>query len=164
MKNLIVLRGNSGSGKSTIARDLQKTMGDNTMVISQDAVRRDMLNVHDKETTPALPLLQMLLRYGYENCETVILEGILSAERYRPLFELAQELYGENVHAYYFDLSFEETAKRHETRAEKNEFSADVMRSWWKEKDRSAVLKEESLTSDLDRSSIVQRILKEIRA
>ena len=41
MAKLIILRGNSGSGKTTIAKELQKSLGRNTMLISQDVVRRD---------------------------------------------------------------------------------------------------------------------------
>ncbi len=61
MKKLIVLRGNSGSGKTSVAKELQKRFGRNTMLISQDVVRRDMLCVKDGETTEALPLLKELL-------------------------------------------------------------------------------------------------------
>ena len=47
MSKLIILRGNSGSGKTTIAKELQKLFGKNTMLISQDIIRREMLNVDD---------------------------------------------------------------------------------------------------------------------
>ena len=47
MTKLIILRGNSGSGKTTIAKELQKLFGKNTMLISQDVIRREMLNVDD---------------------------------------------------------------------------------------------------------------------
>ena len=39
---LIILRGNSGSGKTTIAKELQQVFGNNTMLISQDVIRSDM--------------------------------------------------------------------------------------------------------------------------
>lgn len=58
MKKLIILRGNSGSGKSTTAKELQNKFGDNTMLISQDAIRIDMLKVKDGENTLALPLMK----------------------------------------------------------------------------------------------------------
>lgn len=45
MRKLIILRGNSGSGKTTIAKELQKRFGTNTMLISQDVIRRDMLTI-----------------------------------------------------------------------------------------------------------------------
>lgn len=43
MPQLIIIRGNSGSGKTTLAHRLQRALGRNTMVISQDVVRREML-------------------------------------------------------------------------------------------------------------------------
>lgn len=104
MAKLIILRGNSGSGKTTIAKELQKSLGRNTMFISQDVIRRDMLRVKDGENTEALPLMKELLTYGRKYCKIVILEGIMYADWYKPLFELAVQLYGTNIFAYYFDL------------------------------------------------------------
>ena len=43
MGKLSILRGNSGSGKSTIAKELQNKFGQNTMLISQDEIRRILL-------------------------------------------------------------------------------------------------------------------------
>ena len=43
MGKLSILRGNSGSGKSTIAKALQNKFGQNTMLISQDEIRRILL-------------------------------------------------------------------------------------------------------------------------
>ena len=94
MGKLIILRGNSGSGKTTVAKTLQKKLGRNTMLISQDEVRRNMLWVDDGIDTKALPLMAELLRYGREHSEFSILEGIMYDEWYRSLFELANELYG----------------------------------------------------------------------
>lgn len=93
MGKLIILRGNSGSGKTTVAKALQKKLGRNTMLISQDEVRRNMLWVDDGIDTKALPLMAELLRYGREHSEFSILEGIMYDEWYRSLFELANELY-----------------------------------------------------------------------
>lgn len=42
MGKLIILRGNSGSGKTTVAKELQKKFGYNTMPISQDEIRRNI--------------------------------------------------------------------------------------------------------------------------
>ena len=47
MTKLIVLRGNSGSGKTTVAKELQNKFGNNTMLLSQDVIRRDILKVKD---------------------------------------------------------------------------------------------------------------------
>ena len=158
MGKLIILRGNSGSGKTTTAKELQNRFGHNTMLISQDAVRREMLKVRDGENTLALPLMKELLRYGSEHSDVVILEGIMYSNWYKPLFELAVQLYGTEIYAYYFDLPFEETLKRHQTRAKCNEFGEEAMRRWWREKDFSDVLKEVRITSEKDMESVVEDI------
>ena len=95
MPRLIIIRGNSGSGKSSVAKSLQRKFGRNTLVIPQDTVRREMLWAHDGAETTALPLLIDLLEYGYRNSEITILEGILKASWYKPLFERAVHLFGE---------------------------------------------------------------------
>lgn len=75
MKKLITLRGNSGSGKTTIARALQEKFGKNTMLLSQDVIRRDILKTNDGAGTRANDVLIMLLEYGHAHNELVILEG-----------------------------------------------------------------------------------------
>ena len=158
MAKLIILRGNSGSGKTTIAKELQKSFGRNTMLISQDVVRRDILRVKDGENTEALPLMKELLTYGRKHCKIVILEGIMYADWYKPLFELAVQLYGTNIFAYYFDLPFEETLKRHQTKPNCNEFGEEAMRRWWRDKDFSDVLSERVITSEKGIQSIIDEI------
>lgn len=158
MPKLIILRGNSGSGKTTVAKELQKRLGRNTMLISQDVIRRDMLWVKDDENTPAIPLMQELLIYGNSHSDIVILEGIMYADWYKPLFELAVQLYDTRIYAYYFDLSFEECLKRHQTKPNCNEFGEKEMRRWWREKDFSDILNEHRITSDEDMESIVSNI------
>ncbi|MBP3608813.1 MAG: kinase [Lachnospiraceae bacterium] len=158
MRKLIILRGNSGSGKTTIAKELQNRFGANTMCISQDVIRRDILKVKDGENTLALPLMKELLLYGNRNSEIVILEGIMYADWYQPLFELAVQLYGTEIYAYYFDLPFEETLKRHQTKPNCHEFGEETMRRWWREKDFSDVLKEVCITEEKDRERIVADI------
>ena len=162
MKKLVILRGNSGSGKTTVARALQRKIGFNTMLISQDEIRRNMLWVKDGIDTKALPLMIELLKYGYEHSDIVILEGIMYEEWYNPLFKVANELYGSNVYAYYFDLSFEETVRRHNTR--NREFGEKDMRRWWREKDFSSVLREQAITCEMDTDSIVEKIYSDLNA
>lgn len=158
MRKLIILRGNSGSGKSTIAKELQNRFGTNTMLISQDVIRRDVLKVKDGKNTPALPLMKELLIYGHNHSNIVILEGIMYADWYRPLFNLSVQLYGSEIYAYYFDLPFEETLKRHQTKPNCHEFGEEAMRGWWREKDFSDVLNEVSITSERNIDDIVEDI------
>ena len=158
MGKLIILRGNSGSGKTTVVRKLQKKFGHNTMLISQDEIGRNMLWVKDGIDTKALPLMIELLKYGNEHSDIVILEGIMYDEWYSPLFNEANELYGTNVYSYYFDIPFEETVRRHQTRSKSQEFGEEHMRGWWREKDFSSVLKEKIITCEMDVNSIVEKV------
>ncbi|MCH5339689.1 MAG: zeta toxin family protein, partial [Acetatifactor sp.] len=47
MSKLIILRGNSGSGKTSVAKELQRQIGRNTLILPQDTVRREMLWAKD---------------------------------------------------------------------------------------------------------------------
>lgn len=162
MKKLITLRGNSGSGKTTIARALQEKFGKNTMLLSQDVIRRDILKTNDGAGTRANAVLIMLLEYSHAHNELVILEGILNSRWYTPLFDAAKALYGENICAYYFDLPFEETLRRHQTKDKRTEFGEKEMRSWWNEKDYAPALNEQTLTLDMMQDEIIDRICADL--
>lgn len=149
MSKLIIIRGNSGSGKTTLTGMLQRRFGRNTMVISQDTVRREMLWAKDGEGTPALPLLEELLRYGRKHSEVVILEGILDARVYERLFETAKKEFGEDIFAYYYDIPFEETVRRHNTRSKIHSFGGEDMKRWWNEKDFLRNIDEEIFTLEI---------------
>ena len=61
----LAIIGSSGSGKTTAAKALQERFGPNTMLISHDMVRMQMLHVWGREgVLRSLPLLVELLRYG----------------------------------------------------------------------------------------------------
>ncbi|MDY5527994.1 zeta toxin family protein [Eisenbergiella porci] len=45
MKKLVILRGNSGSGKTIVAKKLQEKFGPNTMRLSHDMIRMEVLHV-----------------------------------------------------------------------------------------------------------------------
>ena len=159
---LIILRGNSGSGKSTTAKALQRKYGQNTLVISQDTIRREMLWVKDGIGTKALPLLLNLAQYGKQNCDIVILEGILDATCYRQLFEELKNEFGSNIYAYYYDLPFEETLLRHETKPNKHEFGESDMRRWWSEKDYIGIISEKILTKEDSQTDTVEKIYLDV--
>lgn len=164
MRKLIIIRGNSGSGKSSAAKRLQREIGRNTLRIPQDIVRRDMLWANDGYDTAALPLFIDLLQYGYNNSEVTILEGILNSKWYKPLFDKAMELYGNDIYAYYYDLTFEETLRRHETREKRAEFGEEDMRRWWNEKDYIGFIPEKILNESISLEETIILILSDIQA
>ncbi len=162
MAAIIVLRGNSGSGKTTTGKALQRKLGRGTLLVSQDVVRREMLWVNDGPETKAVGLLSSLVAYGSEACAYTILEGILNAEWYRPLFDTLARRFDGAVFAYYFDLPFEETLRRHAQKPSAQEFGEEQMRRWWKEKDYIGFLHEETIGPDLSAEEIVDRIYRDV--
>lgn len=164
MSKLIILRGNSGSGKTTLARALQHKFGRNTMVISQDVIRRDMLWVKDRIDTEALPLLITLLQYGKTHSEIVVLEGILYSDYYEELFQTAVREFSTEIYAYYYDLPFEETLHRHQTKPNCHEFGEEAMRSWWRDKDFISFIPEKTLSADISLEEALEMIYQEVNS
>jgi len=159
---LIILRGNSGSGKTTTGKVLQRKFGHGTMLISQDVVRREMLYVKDGPDTEASQLLFELALYGKNNCNVVILEGILNSKWYKNLFINLHNVFKDKIFAYYFDIPFEETLNRHQQKANAHEFGEKEMKEWWNEKDLLDIIPEVLLHEELSLNKIVDTIYKDI--
>lgn len=164
MPAIIIIRGNAASGKTSLAYALQEEMGENTLLLSQDLLRRTMLHAHDGFDTPTIPLLLNLLEYGYDNCQTVILEGILRSNWYQPAWQKILELYSlEHIYAYYYDLPFDETIKRHSSREKAKEFGQDALKRWWIDKDYLTEIPETRLTKDLSLEDAKALILTDLK-
>lgn len=129
---LIVLRGNSGSGKTAVARALQRQRGrDQLAVISQDVVRREVLWANDRADNPAIGLIDLMARYALDQGFSVVVEGILHPDRYSDMLRrLLQDHNGRSL-AYFWNVPFEETLRRHATKAKAAEFGETEMRDWW---------------------------------
>lgn len=156
---LVILRGNSGSGKSSVARALQRRRGRGHLaVVSQDVVRREVLWAHDSAGNPAIELMDLMARYSLDAGFSVVLEGILHPDRYAEmLLRLVRDHRG-STRAYFWDLPFEETLLRHATKDKASEFGEAEMRAWWYGAARIAGLDEESLGPECSLDHTVRRI------
>jgi energy-coupling factor transporter ATP-binding protein EcfA2 len=126
-----VLRGNSGSGKSTVARALQHHYDHaQTALIAQDNIRRTILREPDTAHAFNIDLLELIATTCLTAGRLVIVEGILDADRYGPAL---QRIAGHARRAlfYAWDLTFAETVHRHAQRPQATEFSIEDMRSWY---------------------------------
>jgi adenylate kinase family enzyme len=163
VSRLIIIRGNSGSGKTTISKAVQSHLGEGTMLVSQDEVRIRMLNVENKADNPAIQLIYDLVMYGNALGTTVILEGILSNKKYsKMLHRLIDDFKGE-VFAYYIDVSFEETLRRHATKDNYQEFGEDEMRLWWKDRNHLGIADEKIIDESMDVDSAVKHIIGNLK-
>jgi predicted kinase len=64
---LIVLRGNSGSGKSTVAKTLREAYGRGIAWVSQDLIRRIILKEKDEPGGVNVELIGQVARYSLDN-------------------------------------------------------------------------------------------------
>ena len=160
---LIIIRGNSGSGKTTTAKRLQESLGQGTLLISQDVIRRDMLMVKDRDGNLSIDLIRQIAEYGKDRCEFVIVEGILNKTRYGEMLNSLIQFYNRKAYTYYFDLSFEETVKRHNSRSKKFEFGEESLRAWWSPNEYLDVDGEVKLTDEMSQSHIFELILNQIK-
>jgi hypothetical protein len=131
---LVVLRGNSGSGKSTTARALRERLGRGTAWVEQDHVRRILLWERDLDGGVNIGLIDTTVRYALDHGFDVVLEGILDAGRYGDMLRALTADHAGRTWHYYFDIPFEETVVRHGTR-DLPEVSAEMMREWYRERD-----------------------------
>jgi len=107
MAKLVIIRGNSGSGKSSLARKLQTHYGRGTLLIAQDTVRRDMLKEKVESGNLSIGLTETLVRFGYEHDLLVLVEGFYETDIYGQMLERLKKIFAPQVFAYYYDLSFE---------------------------------------------------------
>jgi hypothetical protein len=111
---LIVLRGNSGAGKSTVAHGLRAELGRGVGKIDQDTVRRKLLRERDVEHGVNIGLIEHIVRYTLASDYVVILEGILHAGRYGEMLRRLHHDFGGGW--YFLQVSWEESLRRHQTR------------------------------------------------
>ena len=149
MAKLVIIRGNSGSGKSSLAGKLQTHYGRGTLLIAQDTVRRDMLKEKVEPGNLSIDLTETLASFGYEHDLLVLVEGFYETDIYGQILERLKKLFASQVFAYYYDLSFEETVRRHQTRVKQEEFTPVDMKRWWKDRDFLG-WEEESFFTDED--------------
>lgn len=136
-------------------------MGYETMLIPQDIIRRDIVRVKDTANNEAIQLIKGIALYGKRINYNVIVEGILTNDR---CGDMLRDLYQDfdESYAFCFNMSFEETLRRHQTKSNSNEFSEHEMREWWVENDYLKVENEITINSSFSEDYTVKLILDTI--
>lgn len=100
------------------------------LVVSQDRVRLDMLRERDVAGAGHIELIESIATWGLRRDLVVIVEGILNVRRYERVLE---RLDGDAAHSLFFawDLEFEETARRHAERPQRDQFTVEEMAEWY---------------------------------
>ncbi len=133
---LIILRGNCGVGKSTVAKELRRSANSEKQVaiIEQDIFRLYLLKDEGMDSNHHIELIQQTTEFVLAWDYDVIIEGTLHSETYKDMLsELMQKTPAHFV--YYLDISLEESVKRHQSRSIAHKFGEEKLREWYKGQD-----------------------------
>jgi predicted kinase len=159
LARLIVLRGNSGSGKSTTARGLRRLHPGRFVWLEQDNFRRVVVDEDGLAQRPlTVDLIDRCARLALSSGRDVIIEGILDAGRYGAMLRGLHDAYPHSSAFYYFSLSFEETVRRHATRSLADAFGREAMAAWYRDDDRLSGVPEDVIAEHDSLERILDRI------
>ncbi len=131
---LIVFRGPSASGKSTVAKDLAKRSDRKVALLEEDHFRRVILQAKEPAETRRAICKQMLAdnaRTALASGFDVILEGILSKQHYVDMLDDLFAGHAGESYLFHFDVSLEETLRRHKLKPIADEVSEAQLREWY---------------------------------
>jgi hypothetical protein len=158
---LIILRGNSASGKSSTAAEIRRRHGCRDLaIVGQDNLRRDVLRERDVPDGANIGLVDLVARYALSHSFNVIIEGIFRTDHY------AQALIADHqglTCCYYLDVPFGETLRRHATKPQASNYGAAEMRGWYRELDLLPGGIEQVIPAETPPGEIVRRIMADSR-
>ncbi|MEU9052589.1 AAA family ATPase [Streptomyces sp. NPDC048384] len=135
---LVVLRGNSASGKSSVAAGLRERFGRNLALVGQDNLRRIVLRERDRPGAANIGLIDMTARYALSAGFHTVVEGILYADRYGPMLKDLVHDHRGTTRCYYLDVPLQETLVRHATKPDPAllaQVTDQHLRDWYRERD-----------------------------
>jgi predicted kinase len=161
IRAVVALRGNSGSGKSTVAQLLQSRVKNQMALVEQDYLRRVVLRQKGNQGAAAKDLIRQTALLALDHDYDVVLDGILDMDNYG---ELLRELAGREscaLHLYWFDVPFDETLRRHSLKPVADAFGEAEMREWWRDQDPSGIEGEQLIPAHFSAAEAVDRILRD---
>ncbi|WP_217236782.1 AAA family ATPase [Streptomyces sp. AC555_RSS877] len=158
---LIVLRGNSASGKSTVAAGLRDRFGRGLAIVGQDNLRRVVLRERDRPGAANIGLIDTVARYALDAGYHVVVEGILYADRYGGMLTRLRADHRGPAHAYYLHVPFEETLARHATKPDLVDVTERDLRSWYRPLDLLPDATETVIDAASSLPETVDRIMRE---
>ncbi|WP_406153159.1 AAA family ATPase [Streptomyces sp. NBC_01023] len=161
---LIILRGNSASGKSSIAAGLREQFGRNLALVGQDNLRRIVLRERDRPGGANIGLIGMTARYALDAGFHTVVEGILYADRYAAMLEDLVRDHRGISRCYYLDVPLQETLARHATKADLaylSQVTDEHLRDWYREQDLLPGGLETVIEASSALDDTVKRIMRE---
>jgi chloramphenicol 3-O-phosphotransferase len=158
---LVVLRGNSASGKSSVAAGLREKFGRGLALVGQDNLRRVVLRERDRPGAANIGLIDLTARYALDAGFHVVIEGILYADRYGDMLARLRADHSGPTHGYYLDVPFDQTLARHATKPIADEVTETQLRDWYRPRDLLPDRLETIIGADSTLHETVTRIMSE---
>ncbi|MFD8206711.1 kinase [Streptomyces sp. NPDC059695] len=158
---LVVLRGNSASGKSTVAAGLRERFGRGLALVGQDNLRRVVLRERDRPGAANIGLIDLTARYALDAGYHVVVEGILYADHYGDMLGRLRADHRGPTHGYYLDVPFGETLARHATKPIAVEVDAARLSDWYRPGDLLPGGVETVIGADSALEETVDRVMSE---
>jgi hypothetical protein len=158
---LIVIRGNSASGKSSVAAGIRARFGRGVALVGQDNLRRTVLRERDEPGAANVGLIGLVARHALDSGFHVVIEGILYSAHYGSMLARLRTDHRGLTRCYYLDVPFEETLRRHATKPEAEEYGEAEMRDWYRRLDLLPALGETVVPASSDLDATVRQILHE---
>ncbi|WP_234334026.1 AAA family ATPase [Streptomyces viridochromogenes] len=161
---LIVLRGNSASGKSSVASGLREQFGRNLALVGQDNLRRVVLRERDRPGAANIGLIGATARYALDAGFHTVVEGILYADRYAVMLEDLVRDHRGTSRCYYLDVPLQEMLRRHSTKADLEYLTLvtdEHLREWYRERDLLPSGIEAVIDADSTLDDTVKHILRD---
>ncbi|MET7386224.1 AAA family ATPase [Streptomyces sp. NPDC005529] len=158
---LVLLRGNSASGKSSVAAGLRDRFGRGLALVGQDNLRRLVLRERDRPGAANIGLIDLTARYALDAGYHVVVEGILYADHYGDMLAGLRADHRGRTHAYYLDVPFAETLARHAQKPIADEVDEAQLRDWYRPRDLLPGAVETVIDADSALRDTVDRVMLE---
>ncbi len=158
---LIVIRGNSGSGKSSVVETIRQLYGRGVAWIEQDYVRRIIFKELDQPDGANIQAIRQLAQHALDRGYHAVVEGIMPKVRYGDMLAQLHADHAGPSYFYYLDVPLEETIRRHATRPKASAFAGADMAEWYHPQDLLDGPRETVIDQSSSLEMTVKRILTE---
>ncbi|MEU3902057.1 kinase [Streptomyces sp. NPDC045251] len=134
---LVVPRGASASGKSSVAAGVRDRFGRGLALVGQDNLRRTVLRERGRPGAANIDLIELTARYALDAAHHAVVEVIPYADHYGDVSAHLRADHRGPTHGYYLDGPLDETVARHATKPIAGEVDEARLREWYRPRDRT---------------------------
>ena len=162
MNKIILIRGKVGSGKSTVAKLLQKKLSPKTALFDRDYFYHKVFPWEDNNKIVNEALLS-LTRLYLDNGYSVILEGSFTLHENKTLIDALLKLTKPKTtdsHFFYLNTTLQVSLKRNKLRKKGKNIKDEWIREWHAASTPGKINKEVIInTNEIDKKAVVKKIL-----